>query len=556
MLGKSLRRGLIFLLFILIISGTQLPFRYVSADNNTNESEGTMQPIPIPVWPLDSNFRVLTPNVSCVSPVGMNNRLIAYYVNSTHSLSIRISLYVSCSNISGYRDQFQSNYSLEGRALRESIFVMSPNITKLSENYTKVVVPVKIYTTLLYPYPLEIRTKNLNINYDTYNSTYLKVEVDISNTTVSPMMEWTLGGSDPAYYGLPREIKINFLIDKHTGEAYLLDNGAKKYVGVLPLYLPEFNVKEYLVGIQGNMKELIKTIKSNPWIVENVLQKAKLANSTMEQDKIISQTVLKFVNEIFGKGYMYLGIPFNVTSGERLYTISPYIEFHRILPVAYVNNDLVLTKQNLTKVAIEEYLTSNNTEKIIQLINSTINIRRMPIPRLSTNTFVSTSVPIQPGDLIVLPLPERYTSQLNATYVYIYIPHNAKRYLHVTYNPQAFNPNKTIEEWKKTSSFIYVLRSETAGNISRFLYSSLTSGTLNYTLLDGIYYQLSSEISSYLPTISPSSKEVTTISSELPQSTSTTSPGKSSREGKGGICGPASLLPLALIPAWLWRKRK
>ena len=566
---ENLKRKTAFLLlFFLVLS--IIPFQYAAGDIKVGGEKGEtlhLQPVPIPVWALGSDFRVLTPNPSCVPALGLEDRLVAFYVNSTTSLRVEVSLYLSCPNVSGPEIRLPPNVSPEVEGFTRYIKVKPPEITHLSKGYTKVVVPVDVFTTLPYPFPLELRSRNLSVYYSVYNSTYLLVRVVFSNLTVSPEMKWTLGYSEPSHYGLPDEIRLSYLVNRYTGGAYLLDNGTKRYIGTLPLYLPEFNVEYYLRGIQKRTDELVKTIESNPWIVEDIINKAKRMNSTYERNELLSGAALNFTRKIFENGHLYLGIPFNLTVGENLYTISPYVEFHRILPLPQVNDDFGFSERdkNLTKSAVEEYLRLNKTEKLMKLLGNAIKVRRFVTPSLSTNTFVSVSLPLQPGDMLPLPLPANYRKELNATYIYTYIPHNAKGYLHVEYDSRVFDPNRTVEEWRTAVSFITLLRNEVAADISSFLRSSMASGRLNYTALSRLQSRVSSEVISYLKNLSPTSAESTSSTASAPAGTAPqqkeplrktpSAPNETSKpEKNSSICGPAMPVGLSLIAAVFGRR--
>jgi len=563
----SLKRKIVLsLLFVLFVN--LVPSGYAAGDikvgNNTTDNLPHVS-IPIPVWFLDSNFKVITPNnVSCIPALGMNDRLMAFYVNSTTSLRVKVSLYLSCPNVSGREVRVPLNLSPNEFKMKTTI--LPPNITYLSENYTKVTVPVRILTTLPYPFPLELRSKNLSVYYINYNSTHLLVRVVISNLTVSPEMNWTLGYSDPSHYGLPNEIRLDYLVDKYNGDSYLLEGKGRRYIGNLPLYLPEFNVEYYLKGIQRRTDEFVKTIESNPWIIEDIINKVKFMNSTLKRNEFLSETVINFTKKIFEDNHVYLGIPFNLTTGESLYTLSPYVEFHRILPLPEVNDDFGFSEKdkNLTKSAVEDYLRLNKTEKLMKLLDNAIKVRRFVTPSLSTNTFVSVSLPLQPGDMLVLPLPKEYQQKLNASYLYFYIPHSSKEYLHVEYDPRIFDPNRTVREWRTAIPFINLLRGEVTTDFANFLSSSLAQGKLNYTALRILQLRVSSEVESFVQRLSPVTNSTTAEEVELTENTSSqggfsereipTEKAQTSRGSTDPVCGPAFFVPLVLIPAWLWRK--
>ncbi len=495
----------------------------------------------IVLWPLDANFKIVQFNISsCTLYPYLKNRLIGYYVNSTEALEIMANVYIGCPNVSGMK-----------------VEVLSPKITRKGENFRYVTVPVNVYTNLPFPYPVELRSSNVSISYEYHNSTHFFLVIKMLNITVSPELRDTFGTSDPAHFGWPGNMTIRFLVNRGTGEAYLIDGEEKRYVGTLPLYLPEFNPRRYLQTIKENAFNFVQSVKSNPWAIREIVERARLANSTLERDKIISGAVMNLSERILHVNHRYLGLPIKIKSNT---IVSPAVDMWRNTTKPRANISAIISPriQNLTKKAVLEYLESGNESGIIGVVNQTLYMKKSFIPPIATNVFMSVDIPVNTSDFLPLPLPEEYGEKLGARYIFVLLLRNAEKYPYIHYDRRIFDPDKISEEWKNLTLFLSLLRSKVYNELSEALYPSVPSGEVNYTKFDRLYKDVSSMIGEYLKEVYGAAldSEPSSPTGAEERETSNHEPNTSTMTNKGHICGPAFLVPLALIPAWLWRKRR
>jgi len=494
----------------------------------------------IVLWPLDENFKIIQFNVSsCTLYPYLKNRLIGYYINATEALEIEANVYIGCSNVSGMK-----------------VEVLPPNITQTEENFRYVTVPVNVYTNLPFPYPVELRSSNVSISYEYHNSTHFFLVIKMLNITVSPELRDTFGTSDPAYFGWPKNMTIRFLVNRGTGEAYLIDGKEKRYVGTLPLYLPEFNPKRYLQTIKENAFNFVQSVKSNPWTIREIVEKAKLANSTLERDEIISGAVMSLSERILHVNHRYLGLPIEIKSNT---IVSPTVDMWRNTTKPRANISAIRSPeiQNLTRKAVLEYLKNGNESGIIEIVDRTLYTKKTIMPPIATNVFMYVNIPVNTSDFLPLPLPKEYGEKLKAKYALVVLHRNAERYPYIHYDSRIFDPSKVSEEWKNLTPFLSLLRSKVYSDLSEALYSSLTRGEVNYTKFEGLYGDVSSMIDEYLKEVygtAPDYKPSTSTGAE-DMETSNHEPSTSTTRGQH-ICGPAFLVSLAVVPLILRRWRK
>ena len=494
----------------------------------------------IVLWPLDENFKIIQFNVSsCTLYPYLKNRLIGYYINATEALEIEANVYIGCSNVSGIK-----------------VEVLPPNITQKEENFRYVTVPVNVYTNLPFPYPVELRSSNVSISYEYHNSTHFFLVMKMLNITVSLELRDTFGTSDPAYFGWPKNMTIRFLVNRGTGEAYLIDGKEKRYVGTLPLYLPEFNPKRYLQTIKENAFNFVQSMKSNPWTIREIVEKAKLANSTLERDEIISGAVMNLSERILHVNHRYLGLPIEIKSNT---IVSPTVDMWRNTTKPRANISAIRSPeiQNLTRKAVLEYLKNGNESGIIEVVDRTLYTKKTIMPPIATNVFMYVNIPVNTSDFLPLPLPKEYGEKLKAKYALVILHRNAERYPYIHYDSRIFDPSKVSEEWKNLTPFLSLLRSKVYSDLSEALYSSLTRGEVNYTKFEGLYGDVSSMIDEYLKEVygtAPDYKPSTSTGAE-DMETSNHEPSTSTTKGQH-ICGPAFLVGLAVVPLILRRWRK
>ena len=493
----------------------------------------------IVLWPLDENFKILEFHLnSCTLYPYLKNRLIGYYINATEALEIDANVYIGCPNVSGMK-----------------VEVLPANITEYEEeNFRHVTVPVNVYTDLPFPHPVELRSNNVSISYEYCNSTHFFIVIEMLNITVSPELRDTFGTSDPAYFGWPKNMTFKFLVDRGTGDAYLIDGKERRYVGTLPLYLPEFDPEHYLQAIKENAFEFVQSVKSNPWTIEGIIEKARLANSSIERDEIITGAVMNFTDRILKTEHMYLGLPLEV-GGNYIRSPIDDIDMWRDTTELVANKSAIFQLQNLTKKAVLEYLANGDERGILEIVNRTLYTRRTVMPPIATNNFIWVNIPpVSMDNFFPLPLPEEYSRELGAKYVFVSLQRNVKKYPYVHYDPRVFDPRKVSEGRKNLAPFLSLLRSKVSSELSSILYLGVLNGEVNYTKFDKLYAEISSKIDEYLKDtygITTSSEvtgtQHTTDGNSGHENSSEPKPSSSTRKNEQKICGPGFiLLPILL----------
>jgi len=500
----------------------------------------------ISILPLDENFTVLPLHLnSCTLYPYLRNRLIGCYINSTEALMIYTNVYIGCPNVSGMK-----------------VEVLPANITYRDGFFKVVMVPVNIYTDFPFPYGVELRSENVTISYVYHNSTHFFIIIEILNFTVSPEIRDTFGISNPEYFGWPREIIIKFLVNRKTGDAYLIDGDNMVYVGTTPFYLPEFNPKQYLLTVRENTYRFINTIKENPWIIKEIIEKASLANSSWEAHRIISEATINFTEKIMLiANHQYLGLPLKF-DGSHITAPIDDINLWRVAPKVKANVSVILSPQikNLTKDAVLNYLKSGDEKGILEIVNKTLYVKEVYYPFLFTNIFVHVSVPINTSDFLPLPLPKKYGEKLGAKYIFVNLLRNAEKYPYVYYDPRLFTPENLSEGLKNLEAFLPLLYSEIAGHISGMLHSSMLKGEIDYEKLDTLYMTVSDMIDDYLEEVykeeTTSHKEETSKKEDSKKESPKKEDSPSSKseisnsnfKGLLPACGPGVMLLFILLP--------
>ncbi len=520
----------IFLIFLLFIQTSLTAPSFVSAQD-TNQNENIT--FPVVIWPLNGSFKVIPYHANgCV--LYRENRTLGYIVNSSSAVFVKANIYVNCKNVTDVR------------------VVVTGENSKTENNYTRTTILLSIYMNTPFPGVEELRSKNLTIEYDYYNESYALVKVTFSNLTISPDIGWVFGSFDPAKYGWPRDIKLSFLVNRNNGDSYLLDNGSKRYVGNLPLLMPQFDIVNYLNTAVKNAEAFVRQVKENPWVIESIINKAKMS-SGFNASEIISNATLKFRDRIFSVESIYLGLPIKlVAKGNGSSVYAPAVNFSTILPKPWVNISRI--DSNETVEAIVKYIKTGNANALRDAIRRTLYRKNMYFPGLSTNHLIAAYIPPRPGDIVVLPLSKEYEEQLNAPYILFYITLSSGRYLHVKYDPRVLNPRKAEENWRKYGSCVPLIESDLFQSLSSFMNDALATGKINQTKLEDVYLTVKKDVTRCLgyPAEENATQEETASSSFK----STIPPTETSTKNKRkDICGPAIVLGLSIVPL-LRRKRQ
>ncbi|MDV3103272.1 CGP-CTERM sorting domain-containing protein [Thermococcus waiotapuensis] len=518
------------LLFLLFIQTFLTAPAFVSAQDTDQNGNITF---PVVIWPLNESFKAVPYHVDgCV--LYRENRTLGDTINSTSAVSVKGNIYVNCKNVTDL------SIAMAGRE------------SETEDNYTTTTVMLNIYMNTPFPEIEELLSENLTIEYDYYNESYALVEVTFSNLTVSPDIGRVFGSFDPAQYGWPREIKLSFLVNRNNGDSYLIDNGSKRYVGTLPLLMPQFDIVNYLNSAVKNAWDFVQEVKANPWVIENIINKAKMSSDPTTSSTIISNATLNFTYRIFSVKGIYLGLPIELAAeGNGFSVYAPMVNFWVTMPTPWVDISNILS--NDTKEAIIKYIETGNSDALESSIRRTLYLKKLYLPSLFTNHLIATYIPPKPGDIIVLPLSREYEEQLNASYILFRITLGSGQYLHVKYDPRVLDPQKAEEGWKRYGSCVPLMESDLFRSLSDFMNDAFTTGKINQTKLDNVYLTVKEDVNKCLgqndSEIGGGSlpQENTTPQGTAGSSSTPVAPHETSAHNKTGICGPAFLVVLSLF---------
>jgi hypothetical protein len=511
------------------------------------------------VYPLTKDLKMIPYPIPQCSQIDKITELY-YKVNDTYWIAVVGPIKIGCPGV--------DNISVEILGVK--------NVTIPQYNLTLTLINTTVKTGQREYRPLGLSTRDITIEYRRYNETYELVTVKIENMK----MYWSYAIQDyvyhnltPEYYGFPSNITINLLINRKTGEGYLLDNGRKRYVGVTPLWDPALNPSEYPHLVLRNLRNVINQIKANPWIVENVIQKAKLSKNISESSGLLSLLALNLTNQVMSLQVTYLGremylegfggLPLFTLPVDSTYLIRTYQTGWGSLPTKIDN----ISSDKYVKKVLTDYLKTRDDKELKRLIVMGIFHKKVYLPPLidfddvhHKVTAVSfTLPPSRESRLLVLPLPHKYAEAFNASYLMLnFVGPNS---IVVKYDPTLYTPEELISGWKEEGTCMNLIRSTLVDDFTNTFSEFEENGT-DVSKLDKIYSDVVNKMEQCGFNVSEiSGSPLLQGNTTSPASTSSTShsivsPAGASANKKKDICGPAFLVPLALIPAWLWRKRK
>ncbi|AJC72660.1 hypothetical protein X802_02140 [Thermococcus guaymasensis DSM 11113] len=439
--------------------------------------------------------------------------------------------------------------------------------------------------------PIELKTPNAVVKYSPYNSTHELITFSFKNLTLvpDPMYEDAYGTLDPRDYGWPVNVTIRLLIDKRTGDGYLLDNGTKKYVGVTPFWHPLLKEENFVKAILTNTRLLIEDIKANPWVVEQVLEKARMANNMTEASRVVHELAEDFTNRIFKTEFNYLGretrmvIHFynlskckmtfegvNITPNRYYYLPTfimpipgPYLVHTKYLHYSPPSNISGIPTYNYTLLALREFLQTGNQSILEDFIWSVIHIEDGYVPGMidqwgDSLVVMDSTLPLDINKtyIFVLPLPEEYARAFNSPYLLVLMGDGDA--FEVEYDPSFFTPKDIIEGWGKLGACLSNLKVETLNWFLRVLSDQRVNG-FNATAFEELYPFIKGrlEVCGFLDA---SGEDVSTTSSALTSSSSVmqieSSDSVTSSEGTRSLCGPAFVVGLIMVPLLRrWRRQ-
>ena len=512
---------------------------------------------PIFFWPMNENggnFSMIPVEAPHCYPIYFGLPPVEID-NGTYAL-ISGTAYTDCSNVSG--------------PVVEILNVSSFNFTVNGMNRNFRSVKVAYYTTKSYRIALDLETTNMTITYKPYNSTYELVLVDLSNISLGPKSSDLLKTSDPGTVGWPRGFHLKFLVNKVTGEGYLLENGRRKYLGLFPLLpAPYLSPERYVEGILKRTREFISTVEANPWIVEEILNKAKVETNPAKVGEYFQGFAMNATTSILNPRYSYLGNPamvgFNYlkdSSNNTTFALDFTSWVKRPYNVVTLTGGPMIVNRSEAKEALREYLENRNPSPLKELIlKNALTIATDPYLLYELNDgfgVVDFYIPPTARGILMLPLPPGF----NGSYILIKpFINGSEPFLHVNYDPTLYVPENVTGRWKALGQCLPDLRSEIASKLINILNNASTVKTFNASSFEVLYPFVEKKLRECGFNVTEEDYQPVTSSANLAGSAPGPSNEKTNTElkekGRGlRICGPAFLVPLALIPAWLWRKRK
>ncbi|NPA47643.1 MAG: CGP-CTERM sorting domain-containing protein [Thermococci archaeon] len=560
----------------------------------------SLSQFPLYVWVNATHMVAITGKVLVNCPVsGLNGTYVPVRVgdgappsfNGTlnYTMFMRVKVY---SNRTVLYKWFTRNVTINGTVYH--------TLSAKKVNGTLTVINVTLVTPDQEYRPVELMTNNATVTYLPYNSTYELVVLNFTNLTMgtdSPYIwkDYAGGGNgtvSPKLFGWPVNMTIKILINKRTGAGYLLDNGTRKYIGSMtPFWYPDVKPKRFVRIVLNNTRELVNELKANPWVVETVLEKAKLAN-VQEESKLINSLAIKLVDRILLPKALYLGRPMYIASsfyalhGVRLPYVNEtlngtycFVKFSMPVNTPYVLKASWISYYDPSEVngtplsdylneTLSEFLRTGNKSLIAKLISQVIYKANGYLPAMADYTgrtwfVIDSTLPLDVNQtlLFVVPLPGKYAEEFNVPYLMVEMGTTDR--FHVRYDPSFFTPVTIFKDWGRIGTCRAALGNELFKRFVHILNSEVYSG-FNITDFDGIYPLVKNELSLCGFNVSALNSTTTTktstsragiVSSSAANGSQTktgTSAGTQtstthSKESRH-ICGPALILTLTLTP--------
>ncbi len=540
---------------------------------------------PTHVYPLTGNM-TMTPYSfpKCGKALYLGSHPLVGKVNETHYAGIDGWVFVNCPDVKNASIVLNNVY----------------NTTRLTYdferdeyiNVTLTVINVSVKLHHQEYRPIELITPDAEVRYSPYNSTHELVTFSFRNLRLSdfPIYKYAYGSLDPEDYGWPVNITIKILIDKGTGEGYLLDNGTLRYIGITPFWHPAVRSDYFVREVLTNTKLLIQEIKKNPWVVEQTLAKARMTDNITEANRLINQLAANLTSKIFTTEFSYLG--------RKVYLISDFFNLSQyrvtfegvnitpnrfyylptfMMPIEDIY--LVPTKlphlsrpstidgipfNNYTDGVMRKFLKTKDPSVIQNFIWKVLSVNDDYVPFLEDSwgskwVVMDSTLPLDINKtyLFVLPLPEKYAKAFNSPYLLVEMgTGNAFR---VKYDPAFFTPKDIITGWEKLGRCNEFIQTATFNRFLRILSDAKANG-LNITAFEDTYPFIKEKLemcgfNESKETSNTSFKGTSTI---LTNSSEKNGTATGSRTDKGGlhICGPALILGLSIIPLLRGLKKK
>lgn len=530
-------KKLLSLLFLFVVIGTS---QVATADSTQ------FTPLPLHFWPMNENFSMIPVNAPPCYSMGFGYPPVEID-NGTYALISGVA-YTGCTNV--------SNPEVKIIGIRVNNF----------SNRTFKSIKVAYYVSTPYRVALDLQTTNMTIVYKPYNSTHELVLVELSNITIGPESREFIGTSDPSAVGWPRELRLEFLVDKVTGEGYLIYGEEKKYVGLFPLLpAPYLSPDNYIRGLLYRTKQFISTVETNPWIVEQVIEKAKASDDVRKASAYIQGFAMNVTSNILNPKGNYLGQPAVVVrdyvrlNGSTKTVLDFMSGVTKPYTVPTITGGSMIVNESEAKSAMLAYLRDNDPQPLKELVLShALTSARSPYLIWSFGdgryAIVDFHVPLDSWGLLTLPLPPGY----NGSYILIKPFVNASEpFLHVEYDPSLYTPENITTSWETVGQCIEYLRNSLINEVMNIMYNISTQDTVNVSRFEVLYPFVIKQLNACGLSVPEDLKDTQTPAADAKTENTTSRAITSNKSDKNThICGPAFLLPLALIPALLWRKRK
>ncbi len=559
----------------------------------------------------DGSFRMVPyPFPKCGEALYLGQFPWSAWINKTHAVVITGKILVNCPvHNASYVPLKLPAYVRNGSVIypNSTVFmhVRVYNVTTLDTLDNRNVTVTVINITLLSPEQeyraVELETLNSSLVYLPYNSTYELVVLNFTNIRMGvdfPYIwnDYAGGGVNPVHsplvnprlFGWPVSMTIRILVNKRSGVGYLLDGGRRVYLGVTPFWYPGVIPGNFVRMVLRNTGELIGDLRENPWVVEQVLEKARLASNVSEEGRLIESLASKLAGEITSTSFKYLGrTVYLVSYPDNLTGLSfpPYI--NRTLKGEYYlpefimpQNDTYLihasypvylgTNLNMSRV-LREFARSRNLSIIKKIIKSSIRIAKGYIPDYATAwgtqiAVMDSTLPVMNAngifDFFVVPLPGEYAREFNASYLMVWV--GTTNRFHVRYDPSFFTPATVVYNFSRVGRCEFMLYTALVNRFSRILSAQEVSG-FNVSAFEAVYPFVVNELRecgfnvtfSEAQNVSESNSSITSTSSSTSSSVSGSvgSASSSTTRNKRSICGPASLLALTLTSLLTKRRR-
>ncbi|WP_054839960.1 hypothetical protein [Thermococcus sp. JCM 11816] len=370
----------------------------------------------------------------------------------------------------------------------------------------------------------------------------------------------------PSAVGWPRELHLKFLVDKVTGEGYLIYGEEKKYVGLFPPLLPPapyLSPDNYIRRLLYRTKQFISTVETNPWIVEQVIEKAKASDDVRKASAYIQGFAMNVTSNILNpKGGNYLGQPAVVVrdyvrlNGSTKTVLDVMSWVNKPYTVPTITGGSMRVNESEAKSAMLAYLRDNDPPQppLKELVLSHA-LKSTGSPYLIWSFWGERYAIVDfhvPPRLVGFanpppPAPPGY----NGSYILIKpFVNGSEPFLHVEYDPPSlYTPENITTSWETVGQCIEYLRNSLINEVMNIMYNISTQDTVNVSRFEVLYPFVIKQLNACGLSVPEDLKDTQAPAADAKTENTTSRAITSNKSDKNThICGPAFLLPLALIP--------